>query len=224
MAFPARNRRRRNNLIKAALALAVAIAAIVFIGRLNSDEEEPVRVLGTRGGFYEDEEIGVVDDAASGDVVTMPAPDAEAPPLARTEPQPRPAPASPRAPAPTPAPARAPVPVSREAASASANALPKYREALTRKPTDPLLLNNYGWNLHLAGRYDEAETTLREVIRIAPSRAIAYANLGETLWKQGRNEEAAAMYRRFLDLNTQPRREAIAQRKLDQITGGGSAQ
>lgn len=89
--------------------------------------------------------------------------------------------------------------------------------ALAEKPYDPLLLNNFAWALHLAGRYDHAESTLRQVIQIDPQRAIAYANLGETLWKQGKNAEAAQMYRHFLTLNKNKRREAIAQRKIDSI-------
>jgi tetratricopeptide (TPR) repeat protein len=86
------------------------------------------------------------------------------------------------------------------------------------KPASALALNNHAWSLHLAGKYAEAESELREVIRMSPARAIAYANLGETLWKQGENEEAAAMYRKFLELNKDPRRARIAQSKIAQIT------
>ena len=89
--------------------------------------------------------------------------------------------------------------------------------ALAKKPYDPLLLNNFAWALHLAGRYDHAESTLRQVIQIDPQRAIAYANLGETLWKQGKHDEAAEMYRHFLTLNKNKRRDAIARRKIDSI-------
>ena len=93
----------------------------------------------------------------------------------------------------------------------------RYHSALVHDPYDPLLLNNYGWALHRAGRYTHAESTLRQVIQLDPSRAIAYANLGETLWKQGKNAEAAAMYRRFLELNDNEHRKAIATRKVDSI-------
>ena len=86
------------------------------------------------------------------------------------------------------------------------------------KPASALALNNHAWSLHLAGKYAEAESELREVIRMSPDRAIAYANLGETLWKQGKNDEAAAMYRKFLELNKDPRRARIAQSKIAQIT------
>ena len=88
-----------------------------------------------------------------------------------------------------------------------------------QEPANALALNNHAWSLHLAGKYAEAEAELREVVRMAPQRAIAYANLGETLWKQGENEEAAAMYRKFLELNRDPRRARIAQNKIAQITG-----
>ena len=152
--------------------------------------------------YYIDEEIGVVEETGPRDVVTIPNVDSPqaSPPAAR-----HPTPAAPAATAAPP--------------SAAPSIFARYQMALARKPSDPLLLNNYAWELHLAGRYEEAEQMLRQVIDIAPDRAIAYANLGETLWKQGRNSEAASYYQRFLELNTNPRREAIAQGKLAQITG-----
>ena len=119
-----------------------------------------------------------------------------------------------------------PPPVSPDSSAANSSAweqenlraeIVRYHSALVSDPYDPLLLNNYGWALHRAGRYPHAETTLRQVIQLDPDRAIAYANLGETLWKQGKNQEAAQMYRRFLELNTNEHRETIATRKVDSI-------
>ena len=97
--------------------------------------------------------------------------------------------------------------------------MPRYQSELSRNPRSPLAMNNFAWSLHLVGRYEDAEAYLREVIRISPDRAIAYANLGETLWKQGKASEAAAMYQKFLDLNEDPRRERIAQHKVSRIRG-----
>jgi hypothetical protein len=194
-----------------AVAALLAAAALMLRGRSEDDPEDRVPVYGTvtdTSLIVVDEEVGVFEEGA-GDMTTMPPVSAES---AATSP------AAARVERPTvrPAAARAPTAV-RQRATAS---IPRYERALAQKRSDPLLLNNYAWSLHQAGRYSEAEASLREVIRIAPNRAIAYANLGESLWKQGKNEEAAAMYRKFLELNTDPRRERIAQGKVAAITGG----
>jgi Flp pilus assembly protein TadD len=48
------------------------------------------------------------------------------------------------------------------------------------------------------GCFGEAETYLREVVRIWPRHAGALNNLGTSVWQQGRNLEAEAYYRRAL--------------------------
>lgn len=185
---------------------AIVAAAVVVLRRGQEDDaENRVPVYGTvtdTSLIVVDEEVGVFEDANAGDMVSMP-------PLERDSVAPRPT--APARPAPTTTAAV------RERATA---AIPRYETALASKKSDPLLLNNYAWSLHQAGRYSEAEQALREVIRIAPKRAIAYANLGESLWKQGKNAEAAAMYRKFLELNSDPRRERIAEGKIASITRG----
>lgn len=182
------------------LAVVFVIAGVVFVlARSNDDNDSGPRVpvYGTTedSGFVDDEEVGVFEDSTA--VVV----EASDPPTT--------------APAPAATPAKSAPARARTRAS---TAIPKYEAALAQRKGDPLLLNNYAWSLHLAGRYPEAESALREVIQNAPNRAIAFANLGETLWKQGKNEEAAAMYRKFLEMNTDPRRERIAEGKLAAIT------
>ncbi len=48
------------------------------------------------------------------------------------------------------------------------------------------------------GAYGEAETYLREVVRIWPGHAGALNNLGTAVWQQGRVREAEEFYRRAL--------------------------
>jgi TolA-binding protein len=174
------------------VASVTAILIVAFLFFRSGEEEpggEPPKVFGTRDSTYvEEREIGVFEIDTTGYG------DVPVTPLPNTATEARPRPADPsRAP-----PGSQPQP---QPTSASA-----------------LALNNHAWSLHLAGKYAEAESELREVIRMSPARAIAYANLGETLWKQGENEEAAAMYRKFLELNKDPRRARIAQNKIAQIT------
>ena len=101
-----------------------------------------------------------------------------------------------------------------------------YREAAERfqlavrlEPDNVHFRNNLAWALFRAGRVGEASSELDEVLRRAPRRDIAYANLAEIRLAQGDTTAAIAAYRRFLELNTDPRRESVARRKLAEIGG-----
>jgi hypothetical protein len=208
--------RRKDNFTKKVggfiVAALVLAAAAVFLRRDDSgDPAEDVPIYGTvtdTSLIVIDEETGVFDTATD-DVITMP-------PLEEEPNQDTVVTRSPVTP-PRPAPRATPAPVSASARQRAAAAIPRYESEMAKTRASPLLLNNYAWALHEAGRYSEAEQALREVIRLAPNRAIAYANLGESLWKQGKNEEALAMYEKFLALNSNPRRERIAQGKVAAI-------
>jgi tetratricopeptide (TPR) repeat protein len=207
--------RRKDNFPKKVAGFVVAAlvlaAAAVFLRR--DDNAEPAADVPIYGTVTDtsliviDEETGVFD-TASDDVITMP-------PL-EEEPSTDTVVTRPVTPS-RPAPRETPAPVSVVARQRAAAAIPRYESEMAKTRASPLLLNNYAWALHEAGRYSEAEQTLREVIRLAPNRAIAYANLGESLWKQGKNEEALAMYEKFLAMNSNPRRERIAQGKVAAI-------
>lgn len=72
-----------------------------------------------------------------------------------------------------------------------------YEAALKVRPRDPNLLSDYGYSFSLRGGEDQrAEATLNEALAISPSHKGAMANLGAIYAKQGRYEEALAMFRR----------------------------
>lgn len=93
-------------------------------------------------------------------------------------------------------------------------AVERFRRAVRAAPGNAYYRNNLGWALFQAGDLDGAGRELEEMVRIDPRRDIAYANIGEVRWARGDREGAIAAYRRFLELNTDPRRERIATAKL----------
>ena len=221
--MPYRHRKHKQPKLGIAFILmALGLAAVMVMLRVGEDKtpDGDVPAYGTpidTSLIVIDDEVGVVEQSGDEVVAMQPADSA----VAADTPASRPAATRPTPlPTATPSAARAqpsaaqPSPTARSRALA---AIPRYQAELVKKPSDPLLLNNYAWALHEAGQYAEAEQVLREVIRIAPNRAIAYANLGESLWKQGKNDDALAMYQRFLAMNSNPRRERIAQGKVAAI-------
>jgi serine/threonine protein kinase/predicted negative regulator of RcsB-dependent stress response len=100
------------------------------------------------------------------------------------------------------------------------DAVRRLRAAVQRDPGNALFRNNLGWALFETGQLDEARRELEQVIRMSPGRDIAYANLGEVKWKQGDRAGAIAAYERFLELNSDPRRERIAREKLRRMRQG----
>lgn len=78
------------------------------------------------------------------------------------------------------------------------------RNAPTATMADPqdFIASTYfhqGTELLRRGAFAEAETYLREVVRIWPNHPGALNNLGTSVWQQGRAREAEAIYRRALD-------------------------
>ena len=71
-----------------------------------------------------------------------------------------------------------------------------YEEAKKQRPRDPNLLSDIGYSYSLRGDERRAETTLKEALAISASHKGAMGNLGTIYSKQGRYEEAAAMFRR----------------------------
>jgi serine/threonine-protein kinase len=99
-------------------------------------------------------------------------------------------------------------------------AIERFREAVSAAPGNAYYRNNLGWALFQAGRVDEAGRELNEAVRLDPGRDIAYANIGEVERARGNIAGAIAAYERFLELNTDPRREQIAREKLRRLRGG----
>lgn len=139
---------------------------------------------------------------------------------------PVPQPASPPAPAARPSAPReaGPARLNREGeALFERNEIPeaveRFRAAVASAPNSAHYRNNLGWALFQLGEVDAAGRELEETLRLDPRRAIAYANLGEVRAAQGDTAAAIAAYERFLELNTDPRRERIARGKLRRLHG-----
>ena len=71
-----------------------------------------------------------------------------------------------------------------------------YEEAKKKRPHDPNLLSDIGYSYSLRGDDRRAEATLKEALAISASHKGAMGNLGTIYSKQGRYEEAVAMFRR----------------------------
>lgn len=71
-----------------------------------------------------------------------------------------------------------------------------YEAALRKRPRDPNLLSDIGYSHILRGDDRPAEKTLREALAIDPSHKAAMLNLGTLYSKQGRYDEAVALFRR----------------------------
>jgi Flp pilus assembly protein TadD len=71
-----------------------------------------------------------------------------------------------------------------------------YRRAHDLQGDSPGLLCNRGYSFYLQGRWADAEASLRQAIALDPANQRAYNNLGLTLARSGRVEEALAEFRR----------------------------
>ncbi|HET6229392.1 MAG TPA: protein kinase [Longimicrobiaceae bacterium] len=101
-----------------------------------------------------------------------------------------------------------------------AGAAARFRQAVATAPANAGYRNDLAWTLFQTGDVEGAARELDEVIRLDPRRAIAYANLGEVRRARGDVAGAIAAYQRFLQLNSDPRREEIARAKLRGLQGG----
>jgi len=99
-------------------------------------------------------------------------------------------------------------------------AIGRFRAAVRAAPTNAYYRNNLGWALFQSGKVEEAGRELNESARLNPRRDIVYANIGEVERARGNTAAAIAAYERFLELNTNPRRERIAREKLRTLRGG----
>ena len=71
-----------------------------------------------------------------------------------------------------------------------------YEAALKQRPRDPNLLSDLGYSYSLRGDDRRAETTLNEALAISPTHKGAMGNLGMIYSRQGRYEDALAMFQR----------------------------
>jgi len=77
-------------------------------------------------------------------------------------------------------------------------------EALKENPASPWLLNARGWTRFLAGGYGEAAADFEAALRTDPYFSLAQINLGNALFKAGRDREALDAWQAMLDDPGQP--------------------
>ncbi len=61
-------------------------------------------------------------------------------------------------------------------------------------------MNDYGFFLQKAGASKDAVKILEKVVRVAPSRTVAWLNLADAYWDSKHTGEAKVAYRRYLQL------------------------
>ncbi|GJH01792.1 cellulose synthase subunit BcsC-related outer membrane protein [Paraburkholderia terrae] len=86
----------------------------------------------------------------------------------------------------------------------NANALATYRLALVQNPTDMGLLLNAAGAATQIRKFDFAESTLKQALRIAPNNPDALAAMGRMYRAQGRNSLAAQYFQRSLIAQNAP--------------------
>jgi Flp pilus assembly protein TadD len=78
------------------------------------------------------------------------------------------------------------------------DALPHLQRAVQLQPDNPMLLNNYGFELLLNQRWPEATQQLTHAVNLKPDFPRAHVNLGIAQSKMGRFDEALASFRKAL--------------------------
>jgi hypothetical protein len=74
------------------------------------------------------------------------------------------------------------------------NAIARFNEGVAEDPSDVEFKNNLGYALMMAGKLDYAQKTLIESLALDSARGAAWANLGQTLAKQGDEDSAVAAF------------------------------
>ncbi len=80
------------------------------------------------------------------------------------------------------------------------DAVVEYRQAAELMALTPELLLNLADSLDKAGRLEEMQSTLEQLIKTRPS-AVAYERLGSCLFRQARYQDALGYFRRSLELD-----------------------
>ena len=82
-------------------------------------------------------------------------------------------------------------------------AIVAYREAMRRRPDDPVLVVGFATTLLKAGRPDEADRILHDALLVVPNDPRLHFLLGTVYATKGREAEAIAAYQKTLSLNPQ---------------------
>ncbi|MEP7042255.1 MAG: sulfotransferase [Dokdonella sp.] len=78
------------------------------------------------------------------------------------------------------------------------DAISAFRQALERRPSDPIILTNLGTSLREAGQIEAALVALRRACDLAPDFAAAWHNLARTLGSEAYADESIDAYARAL--------------------------
>ena len=100
------------------------------------------------------------------------------------------------------------------------DALAALREAAELVPDSALYTNNLGFVHYRRGELDLALDFYEKTKKLDPARIQVYMNEGSALEALGRNEEAAAAYRKFLELAPDHRDAGYARRRLESLESG----
>lgn len=79
-------------------------------------------------------------------------------------------------------------------------ALINLKTAVELNPTDPSIVNNYGFVLFKAGQYKESLIWLEKTIELEPKRTVVYLNIADTLMQLQRETDALKYYEHYLYL------------------------
>jgi peptidoglycan/xylan/chitin deacetylase (PgdA/CDA1 family)/Flp pilus assembly protein TadD len=100
-------------------------------------------------------------------------------------------------------------------------ALAALREAVELAPDSALYVNNLGFVHYRRGELDQALEYYQKTKELDPARIQVYMNEGSAFEALGRKEEAAASYRKFLELAPDHRDAGYARRRLEALAAGG---
>jgi Tfp pilus assembly protein PilF len=93
----------------------------------------------------------------------------------------------------------------------------QFTEALKLRPDFALAANNLGFVYYRQQRYAEAARWLENTVKIDPSRAVAYLNLGDAYFNAGDKAKARQAYSTYLELQPQGSGAAQARAQLQKL-------